>query len=132
MKLELKHLAPYLPYGLEAQTLNVKWHKKKGFQDMGDTITTSVVSMNLKYARLQKKNMAAFDRGYNDFKPILRPLSELTKEKTWKEETAPYYWFISLEDTPEQNELLALANGEMEFEDVSYKVAESLCMAYKT
>lgn len=60
MKLELKHLAPYLPYNLELKTLN----------------GSSRYTLNL-------KELAIFD--INDsiqlqHKPILRPLSDLTKE----------------------------------------------------
>jgi hypothetical protein len=63
MKLELKHLAPYLPYEL-------KMEKIKGFEDirtMGSDINNSSTIVNIGACiRLQ-------------YKPILRPLSDLTK-----------------------------------------------------
>ena len=54
MKLELKHLAPYLPYGLEIEN------------SIGKIIQLTVMDFGYHV-----------DRG---FKPILRPLSDLTKE----------------------------------------------------
>lgn len=63
MKLELKHLAPYLPYGLKIQYL------------LNETL--ELVGFN--------KNTIFHTRGFFvelpcNLKPILRPLSDLTKE----------------------------------------------------
>ena len=63
MKLELKHLAPYLPYGLK---LNLEIRRMevllKGLQDDNDVIH-SLGKTPIEFC-----------------KPILRPLSDLTKE----------------------------------------------------
>tara|TARA_R110000772_G_C13017270_1_gene410128 strand:- start:55 stop:450 length:396 start_codon:yes stop_codon:yes gene_type:complete len=65
MKLELKHLAPYLPYGLKYN--NIK---------NNNTYTMRSISTEI--------NMVDFGWGdameLNEVKPILRPLSDLTKE----------------------------------------------------
>lgn len=52
MKLELKHIAPYLPYGLKYVHKNIIW--------------------DLTHLDSTTKN--------REYKPILRPLSDLTKE----------------------------------------------------
>ncbi len=65
MKLELKHLASYLPYGLKIKTK----HGIDTMEVLEDCIINSTCEQSY---------------GYNDckpeFKPILRPLSDLTKE----------------------------------------------------
>jgi len=68
-KLELKHLAGYLPYGLKGISIeeNLGFEIVKGYSIYGknDTVclTTNVDDIDLEL-----------------FKPILRPLSDLTKE----------------------------------------------------
>jgi len=67
MKLELKHLAPYLPYGLNI-----------GQFDNGFMFELEMV---IDYKKLKRGNYVNID--YVDgvkYKPILRPLSDLTKE----------------------------------------------------
>lgn len=54
MKLELKHLAPYLPHGL----------KIRGFDN---SVNARIIDLLIKY-------------GVERYTPILRPLSDLTKE----------------------------------------------------
>lgn len=64
MKLELKHLAPYLPYQLKVQSVNhFETYEVEGLKQ------TSVQLLDMTY-----------DTDYFDLKPILRPLSDLTKE----------------------------------------------------
>lgn len=70
MKLELKHLAPYLPYNLHGfictkrgDNFEVELHLLSQY-----TLQTSPSIFGYTYC------------SYNDFKPILRPLSDLTKE----------------------------------------------------
>ena len=68
MKLELKHLAPYLPYELMIRC---------DFKD-GDVLSCKLESLNEFEAFLDGCD---WDYSNNtDFKPILRPLSDLTKE----------------------------------------------------
>ena len=76
MALELKHIAPYLPYGL------------KGIHDMPEySILNQVVEVeSLNEECITFKGLGFSDYYFNDnerennFKPILRNLSELTKE----------------------------------------------------
>ena len=69
MKLELKHLSPYLPYGLTNQRAFHTPQKIDGIVGnkvyFGDTILF-----------------------INQIKPLLRPLSDL--EENWKEVNSPY------------------------------------------
>ena len=58
-KLELKHLAPYLPYGLNYQATN---------QMNGESYISEI--------EIHDYNLHYYSQ---DFKPILRPLSDLTK-----------------------------------------------------
>jgi len=64
MKLELKHLSPYLPYGLQIST-----------DDVGEDWIETVIGLN-------KEAIETSVGNYWDYtvKPILRPLSDLTKE----------------------------------------------------
>ena len=64
MKLELKHLAPYLPYGLKGVNRN-------GTIFLLHTNTSSG-------GKLEKREISIFLS--EEFKPILSPLSDLTKE----------------------------------------------------
>jgi hypothetical protein len=68
MKLELKHLAPYLPYGLKIKT-------KHGFDTM-ETLNGWLVNGDHEesYCYEDHPNETL------EFKPILRPLSDLTEE----------------------------------------------------
>jgi len=73
-KLTLEHLAPYLPYGLE------------GFSSNGMSTTIdeligiySDFSLTLK-TYVNNHNSVDYGCGIDEFKPILRPLSDLTKE----------------------------------------------------
>lgn len=63
-KLELKHLAPYLPYGLNIQTSVIT-----------PIARTNRGSSSSVIEKLTVKNIAHYN-----IKPILRPLSDLTKE----------------------------------------------------
>ena len=68
MKLELKYLAPYLPYKLKVQTEHIE----------GNRIYT-LEGLSAKYDRVDLDD----DYGWSyigGIKPILRPLSDLTKE----------------------------------------------------
>jgi hypothetical protein len=75
MKLELKHLAPYLPYGLKG-IYSEYIDKEK--TDLGSFEKEELIGLNFK----EEKIFLTF--GYvterDDFVPILRPLSDLTKE----------------------------------------------------
>lgn len=73
-KLELKHLAPYLPYGLNIEILNYKsdyvgeqYASITGFYNFG-------ANPHFTYEG------GSTGKSVKEFKPILRPLSDLTKE----------------------------------------------------
>ena len=79
-KLELKHIAPYLPYGLECQLMGE-------FEEDGETpiVFDLVGGMEGDYVSVAHKQSYVSDQwevGVEDQEvfPILRPLSDLTKE----------------------------------------------------
>ena len=75
MKLELKHLAPYLPYGLKGTSDN-DYVNGVGFQSV------DVTGLSETRVSIRKKNvMVGLLYNYDEFKPILRPLSDLLKFK---------------------------------------------------
>ena len=68
-KLELKHLAPYLPYGLKYWS---KEHKAESILDCYKPESFDNIMKTI--------SMEAILRHPDIYKPILRPLSDLTKE----------------------------------------------------
>ena len=87
MKLELKHLAPYLPYGLELYS-DGKKYKTIGFKQ--DSLLTTLVDNPL----LDE----IYHTGFNAMKPILRPLADLDKPEfemdDWRKQA-----ILSLDET---------------------------------
>ncbi len=73
MKLELKHLAPYLPYGLKVMVEGKEYIMKSCFLTGSGHL--AVVTTN----KVWKEGFP--QRHVIDTKPILRPLSDLTKEE---------------------------------------------------
>lgn len=69
MELQLKHLAPYLPYGLNYLI---------DFED-GDIITGKVLGVFSDDGEIYLDNHYETNIGNTNSKPILRPLSDLTK-----------------------------------------------------
>ena len=68
MKLELKHIVPYLPYGLKCR---VKDKGKTKFSELSGIYNDcSCVFFDIIESQ----------QGFSEVKPILRPLSDLTKE----------------------------------------------------
>ena len=82
MKLELRHLAPYLPYGLKYFI---------DFED-GDTAWWTVEGLTI-----QEIFIDGYDCNYEskNCKPILRPLSDLTKEIDKDEDVTFLDWIES-------------------------------------
>ncbi|KQC33998.1 hypothetical protein AAU57_12150 [Nonlabens sp. YIK11] len=68
MQLELKHLAPYLPYGLKAQASLELYN-----ENQKETFDVRALSKH----RVIMRDEWEFD--YEDVKPILRPISDLNK-----------------------------------------------------
>lgn len=93
MKLELKHLAPYLPYGLKMQC-------RRHFIIYGEVhiLPLNGISKNIDWQlELIKPNDDLAFIGINEkgFKPILRPLSDLTKEIEHNgEKFVPTKWLL--------------------------------------
>ena len=121
MKLELKHLASYLPYGL-----NIKDIKHGSVFEALHFITTPHQDFSL-----FKGN---FDQLINDkyLKPVLFPLSSLTKEINFNGETfVPIYKIYEFEqwDTDELYEIINNGTIEGIYNDLNlipYSHAEKL------
>lgn len=73
MKLEIKHLAPYLPYGLKYATLSDDDGETYFIDKRNNTITVDGSVNNV-------TNICLIEYSRPIYKPILRPLSDLTKE----------------------------------------------------
>ena len=71
MKLELKHLAPYLPYGLKCKWNQSKPFELKGLQHGSDSVNNEMWIW---------KDKTYFIGYLYECKPILRPLSDLTED----------------------------------------------------
>lgn len=74
-KIELKHLAPYLPYGLKAITT------KETYKDP----QVGIIDYWSKNGNVENEISISSDEGYylcqpHEIKPLLRPLSDLYKE----------------------------------------------------
>lgn len=85
--MKLEHIAPYLPYRL-------KWVSFSNYEDIKPIVSEmdiiSSIHFQEKGVYLQTPIDGDFHYStwtYNDFKPILRPLSDLTKEITHNGET---------------------------------------------
>lgn len=70
-RLELKHLAPYLPYGLKIWWEQPEEHKSSIFK----------LSEKSEEREMSVVTMIAMVQGNEHYKPILRPLTDLTKEE---------------------------------------------------
>ena len=110
-KLELKHLAPYLPYGLKIQGIN--------HGEIAELSCCTETSVNIT-ARTFQYGMWA---DIFDIKPILRPLSDLTKVIQHNgNEFIPYIEYNYIREFLE--ELSTLDHTYMDH--VQYKVIEVL------
>lgn len=76
-KLELKHLAPYLPYGLKGR-VNKETYLQEEHERIGELKTIDLADHNYELAVYGELGYFLCD--IHEFKPILRPLSDLTKE----------------------------------------------------
>lgn len=87
-KLELKNLAPYLPYGLMVQYEGAKKY---------EVILLESKTLQIRVSRFPYRLRFSF----SEIKPILRPLSDLTKEiEVNGEKFVPYDYFY---DDPEND-----------------------------
>lgn len=115
MKLELKHLAPYLPYGLKCYEprFNTK-HTIIGF--VGNEVYIGDDDEICSFV---------FD---NETLPILRPLSDLTKEvKVNGEKFIPFKWFNFINsDIDFETQIIALSNDIKWLDSTYYGIIEKL------
>lgn len=75
MKLELKHLAAYLPYGLQIQVMG-EWHNEE--ENIPKIFEMVGLGSFVEYHEIGRYvNQEIY---YEDVFPILHPLSDLTKE----------------------------------------------------
>lgn len=71
MKLEVKHLAAYLPYGLQCEVVN--WSKAKGRYETHRGTMCSVYSDGT----CTFQDLVESDHGFHSIKPILRPIFDI-------------------------------------------------------
>lgn len=92
MKLELKHLAPYLPYNIRLQ-----------FIIKDEIIKTGVMTRLLNYSHETHPERIAIDNYDSEhiwmFKPILRPLSDLVKQINYGIQTYSFTDLLEISDT---------------------------------
>jgi len=75
MKLELKHLAPYLPYGLKVNFSRNNGMFKSDNVNLQNTAMCHNTTVNETYFLCKDVSYGIFD-----CKPILRPLSDITED----------------------------------------------------
>lgn len=128
-QLTLKHLAPYLPYGLKVQYLELDEH---GMQEGGianlqglycdDDIATFSDCMDYYFG--QDNDV--------EIKPILRPLSDLTKEIEHNgEKFIPMEYILSMTsrsfaESTQQEELVTFFIKDVKIKMLAYKYVEKL------
>jgi hypothetical protein len=115
MKLELKHLAPYLPYELYFMRLELIC--------LDRTVTPVIWSNEKEFVRTQLNPVTINGFKYEENKLILQPLSDLTKDKKFiqliDEELICGSWKFMKDDwttsicTTENNHTLLIIQGEI-------------------
>ena len=86
MNLEIKHISSYLPYGFLYGIYDNEKVIIRGLNYNSDYL-------NIDY-EINEHNKVSTNCFYNEIKPILRPLSDLTKEiEVNGERFVPNYWF---------------------------------------
>lgn len=77
-KLTIKELAPYLPYGLNCHCMGLV---VDSYADEIIHVIVEIVGLNTDYVEIHEIGRTVTEQyDYLDVKPILRPLSDLTKE----------------------------------------------------
>lgn len=89
MKLELKHLAPYLPYGLEVMYNGEVCYLSGLYDNWAEGGLTAQILTNYHKTENGKSGILRETKkvnysGATFIKPLLRPLSDLTKEIEYK------------------------------------------------
>jgi hypothetical protein len=78
MKLELKHITPYLPYGLNFQCVDIESQEYEELPFVGINISNGFEKLLISNQEIEIDELDVNE--YEVYKPILRPLSYLTKE----------------------------------------------------
>ena len=95
--IELKHLAPYLPYGLKAMDNKDEIFEMTGF--------SAEHGNSFKMIELMNVNESKYFGNFVGIRPILRPMSDLKKEITHKgKKLTPIYWLEEFYDTLDLHE----------------------------
>lgn len=94
MKLELKHIAPYLPYGLKFKTAD-GW--------------CTLLTINYDDSIINESYEESYE--LNEIKPILRPLSDLMKEIEVNGKTTLYIDHISNSNADEKQTIKLIENN---------------------
>lgn len=115
MKLELKHLAPYLPYGI---SIEVSEYNNKYITDSWGLKCQSDYLVS-EYNRGVRKGLTL-----TQVKPILRPLSDLTKEIEHKGEK--FVPFDRYSDIFGSNDDVLFENMNNENNEMHYSVCKEL------
>jgi hypothetical protein len=106
-KLELKHIAPYLPYGLNGFLIEQK-------------TDCFIIGASEDYVYTD----AFFDEVYyTDIKPILRPLSDIKNFEDIMDEFSEYSWEVF------ENHFFVLGRTLNCFDSITYTIAE-LCFKH--
>lgn len=96
MKLELKHLAPYLPYELKCNAMG-EYVKGTEYDDNPKPMQFEIVGLTASYVEFHEIGRTVTEQYvYSDIFPLLRGLSDLTKEiEVNGERFVPidYLWF---------------------------------------
>ena len=109
MKLELKHLAPYLPYGLKVFLGNTE-------RDLTAVSIDSKFIFVTQWAGSREKQMTDIE----NVKPILKSLSECT------DINSPFLNSINA-DLPIQMQICDLANKRIGYWNCSYQAINTMC-----
>lgn len=104
-KLELKHLAPYLPYELKCHIQGETMH--------GQPILFEVESLNNQGADCHEVDgVYILETYFEDIFPVLRPLSGLTKDIEYKGEVVRAIDYISISKANSQRIMRRVANQQ--------------------
>ncbi|MGV0847411.1 hypothetical protein ACTS9T_12695 [Empedobacter falsenii] len=91
MKLELKHLAPYLAYELKCCLMGAKDEKE-------NPLSFLVEGASKEFVEVWSKKTITDQWTYEDVFPILRPLSDLTKEINYRFSTYAFTYLFEIGD----------------------------------
>lgn len=115
MKLELKHLAPYLPYGLKCWVKDYPMELKNG-------ATNDVFMLDALYRQGNLEcvfhDLVESEKGFKDIKPILSPLSDLNKKDHCVFSTPEYNQDIGI--------LMSPNVSKIDIQETQYVVMEKL------